>query len=402
MDSWASLCPDIWAKETGESLALHTHNVLHGLAEEARLRRGLSLIAGEPRLWHRAFWACFFHDFGKAAPGFQAMLHGGPVWGERAEAYPADLGEESLARISAWVNGIPDETMRDLLFWPDSLAPGLIRELGFDRLGVERLCAPRPHDPSLFRSTAAAAVRESLAECRRLAWKLAEQPDHRTAGLLLRGLVMRADHAASSAAPPPGAPPFTGSHSDKWKPSAPYIHQQRCAETTGSLLLRAPTGAGKTESALLWASRQQLTDHQAAALLYLLPFQASLNAMYRRLSAYFPGAVGIQHGRSLHVLYREMSEDGETPANAARRAMLARDLTRLGRFPLRVTTPYQFHTYHPGQAAWLIRLLAFLRERFGTRLCIISATLPAILADAIQAALGPCARVEADPPCAER
>lgn len=74
----------IWAKspEKGEggqaeSLARHTWQVLKRLAEAIRLRPHLPAALGFPQLWNCLFWACFLHDFGKAARGFQGRLRCG-------------------------------------------------------------------------------------------------------------------------------------------------------------------------------------------------------------------------------------------------------------------------------------------------------------------------------------
>ncbi len=80
------------------------------------------------------------------------------------------------------------------------------------------------------------------------------------------------------------------------------FQQQAAQQTTDTLWLRAPTGTGKTEALLLWAGN-------ATRILYLLPTQATANAMYRRLQAiYGDEAVSLVHGRSnflIHLLSEE-------------------------------------------------------------------------------------------------
>ena len=70
--------------------------------------------------------------------------------------------------------------------------------------------------------------------------------------------------------------------------------------------LRAPTGSGKTEALLLWAS-------DARRILYLLPTQATCNAMWKRLiKIYGFESVGISHGRAKYVLYKQWQKDTHT------------------------------------------------------------------------------------------
>lgn len=81
--------------------------------------------------------------------------------------------------------------------------------------------------------------------------------------------------------------------------------QQRAAEvfTQEILHLRAPTGTGKTEALLLWAGNTE-------RLLYLLPTQATTNAMWQRLQRiYGKEHVGLAHGRASYILHQEAEED---------------------------------------------------------------------------------------------
>ncbi|MDM7461380.1 MAG: CRISPR-associated helicase Cas3' [bacterium] len=83
-----------------------------------------------------------------------------------------------------------------------------------------------------------------------------------------------------------------------------YDYQQQCRYSDASrLYLHAPTGSGKTEALLLWASDSQ-------RILYLLPTQATANAMWRRLAnIYGKKKVGVAHSRAL----LELASDFEEP-----------------------------------------------------------------------------------------
>ncbi len=80
--------------------------------------------------------------------------------------------------------------------------------------------------------------------------------------------------------------------------------QQRAHRSTSSVLwLRAPTGTGKTEALLLWAGDTQ-------RILYLLPTQATANAMYQRLQKIYGNeAVSLVHGRASYYLRSAATEE---------------------------------------------------------------------------------------------
>ncbi len=77
-------------------------------------------------------------------------------------------------------------------------------------------------------------------------------------------------------------------------PDCLYAYQREAESNRDArLYLQAPTGTGKTEAMLLWAG-------DAKQIVYLLPTQATVNAMWRRLQAiYGRDRVGIAHSRAL-------------------------------------------------------------------------------------------------------
>ena len=71
------------------------------------------------------------------------------------------------------------------------------------------------------------------------------------------------------------------------------------------MLLTAPTGSSKTETALLWL-RQQAQALGAPRLFYVLPNRASLNTMHKRLEMEFSEKTeltAVPHGRMTDLLH---------------------------------------------------------------------------------------------------
>lgn len=81
------------------------------------------------------------------------------------------------------------------------------------------------------------------------------------------------------------------------------FQRQTASASCDVLHLRAPTGSGKTEALLLWAG-------DAERLIYLLPTQATVNAMWKRLrKIYGEDNVALAHGRASYILRTEFDED---------------------------------------------------------------------------------------------
>ena len=474
---WPDWLEDLlWAKSAekgaggqAESLARHTWCVLERLAETIRLRPHLPMALGFPRLWNCLFWACFLHDFGKAARGFQERLRGGPKWPYRHEVLslafldwicdalsdeerrwvaaaivshhkdadeiglmymdPSDPADEPL---TALVAEISQEAITGLWRWLSECTSSWVDALGLGSAGISLPALP-PQDDAVrqIQEDGAFRARNWLRTYRR--WlKTLNRSSERSlviGTLALRGYLVSSDHMASAHTGEPPAPlpvdPTDLLCRLGMNENSLYEHQKACARTRGSAVLIAPTGSGKTESALLWACAQSAGNRPVPRLFYTLPYQASMNAMYDRLnSKAFPGQVGLEHSRSTLALYRRWLDEDYTPQQAARAARWGKNLARLSYFPVRVLSPYQIlkapyrlkgyeallsdffdatfildevHAYEAGRLAMILGTVKYLREQFGARFFVMSATLPGLLRARLVDALSEHAFIRATP-----
>ncbi len=461
---------EIWAKSSidsvqpGESLAMHTRLVLERLSELAHLRPHLVAYLNAPSLWHCLFWACFLHDFGKAAPGFQAMLRpDGERWRQRHEVlslafldwiapafsqteqkwilaaivshhrdekeitreYDKNLNPELVVEM---VSSLDEQRVHGLWRWLHECASSWITDLNLSSFGVHTI-------PLVDEGTAIRLVCQEGIE-RTHAWLKTyrnfikkEIPSVRdlrivTTLVMLRGLTTTADHTASAHLEhiPHGLQCSWEAFANKAFANKKeriefHEHQRESArQHHTSTMLIAPTGSGKTEAALFWA----VGDGTEATprIFYALPYQASMNAMFDRLRSpeYFgEEQVGLQHGRALQALYQRLSEGEGGPASLAQRTKWQINLNRLHAYPVKVFSPYQMlkaiyqikgfegmladythsafifdeiHAYEPNRLALILSLIKHLREQYGARFFVMSATFPGILREIMEDVLG--------------
>jgi len=458
---------DVWAKTPsdgnacGEDLVSHTRATVAVLRSLRERHPDLARHVGEPRLWRWAELALYLHDLGKAAGPFQAYLRGhSGIWGHRHEILSLAFlplicaDEEEFKWVAAAVASHHRDAREIVYERYDPRAP--VSDAALDKLTV---CLPPSRaqelavwlvsevqvagltpsrsgttEPSSF-SPLPETIRRALRAYRRLVD--AQAHERWQVSVALRGLVVRSDHLASGGyrgadtvrLPPPGAladrlaclrsqakprvPPPRGSEVfQRW---LWYPYQKRLGQTDGSILVCAPTGSGKTEAALVWAYRQQARNHGGGVLMYLLPYQASINAMRKRLQSVLQCDVALLHGRALQALYLEAAADEAVRTQAHVIARRAQETARLHKPGVWVGTPYQLlraafrlpgyetlwvslsgslivvdeiHAYEPKRLGMFIALLKNAQERWGTRVCLMTATMPTWLKALLVAELG--------------
>ncbi|MEY9211473.1 CRISPR-associated helicase/endonuclease Cas3 [Thermobifida halotolerans] len=447
----------VWAKSAAysalgrpETLTEHSKAVQEAARAVADRIDSPGVLAEHPGFWAAVETAALLHDAGKIAEGFQRQIRSKKDrWGERHEvlslAYLHLLTghlkpqEQKLAAAGVAFHHRPLPGPRGLAerypatadwqkkFGHDPTAPegrpkGQIPKkrhlalLGWyaDRLGQE----PEP----LGRHKIWELARDAFAQVRD-DWSCPVPPDEGLVAVLAQGAVTLADHCGSSHTALQTHMPLPRDYIATL--TAPYPHQKAAAETDGHLVLCSPTGSGKTEAALAWASRQIDDMGGHPRLVWVLPYRASIDAARRRLAGGLlapPGQerpdIAVLHATAAQSLLAEMtSEDGATDiddaaVSAAKARAQAEAMRSLFVQRVRVSTPHQLlraaiagpryssflleqanallvldelHAYDPVTFGRICAAMQ-LWEQLGSRIAVLSATLAppmlALLSDA--------------------
>jgi CRISPR-associated endonuclease/helicase Cas3 len=466
-DAW-----DLWAKSTGEDIARHTLKVLGNLGQLRQRSPWLPALCRMPRFWLRAALAVALHDLGKCCESFQQVVHGGARFPHRHEVMSAvfvrwilahdeedDLSWAAATIITHHKNWPEiDQLYRPadlLLESADGLEPlrsqmgveyflsaeRVLREAVWPTLAAkwavpetwcETICADWvPKDPVEELRAVLEAVRHLVVGLKQ---QNAPTPEL-TAGTFLRGVMILADHSGSAWENFSFLPELKNADRMRQRLGLPdeeklWAHQRLAGGRIGNTVLTAPTGSGKTESAMLWAARQSSSADGHPVLYYLLPYQASLNAMRSRLAEKLgDAAVTLQHSRALQALYRQLLDKNYESSEAQKTARRERNLASLQVKPLRISTPYQLlkgafqlrghealwttasgalfildevHVYETSRLAILLATLRYLCRSLGGRVLVMSATLPRYLTKVLNDVLPDVLEIKADSSTMER
>ena len=422
----------ILAKTSPEkTLYEHIVDVLEVLSQVKKIFPQATEITGLEDFWDYVFYALYFHDFGKGASGFQKSLTEGIRWNYRHEILSAgfvsllDYDDEIKILISL---GIATHHLEldELKEKYSTLVPGtpgveryknaivqiednftelvelmkLIPELSQKFIGKRLTNFKLPSSVAVLEDVFKFAVRRFME----LIGENEFDEKKRLAFTLMRGFVLNCDHIASSGN---REIPSLGKKISEILnlPSLRDI-QIEAGKKKGSLVIIAPTGYGKTEASLFWVERNQ-DENLARRVFYILPYTASINAMFKRFTGYFgEDLVGMRHHRAGYFIYQSFRERGYTPDEAKKFAYAFVDLNKKIYSQFKIMTHLQLikemfgvpgfemrvselvgglliidevHSYDARTIALIVETLKILKEEFNVDVLIMSATFPGFL-----------------------
>lgn len=434
-----------------ETLIGHTQNCL----EVAKSMRGvmpfLEVVSGEPDFFEHLFYAIALHDLGKAAVGFQQQLTEGKRWNYRHEILSAGfVNGLQLPRSAKQAIGLAILThhkdievlVREFPTFPETepgyehwrkriaeLSPNWGQVTTFQNLIPQWLPLPNcAFDPIPSMDGLANGHRDFLRPYKNALDDRELTNLHGRYGMLLRGALIACDHLASAgkgeilsaldgiASRLCNEIEQKGKRFQGWRP-----FQNLASKAQGNLMLSAPTGSGKTEAALLWTENNENPTF-GRRIFYVLPYTASINAMFNRLKTFIPEErIGLLHGKANYFLYQSLADREYTPDQRKLEARKQQDLSRKLYRPYKILTPFQLlkaffgmrgfemqfaemsesllifdeiHAYDPHTTALILTMIRHLHQEYAAQFCIMTATLPKFLKGMLMEEIGAVAEVE--------
>lgn len=416
------------------TLTAHSRDTRDRIRAVAERIGPAGILAGYPRFWGWAEWAGLLHDAGKIAAGFQKQLRPGEdLWGERHEVL-------SLAYVDLLAAGLPKDDQAMIaagVVFHHRVLEDLKERYPFDvdwqkKFGEQVATAPGdeltawyaamlgiPVPPGAGQEPWERARERFEAVCDR--WLDEVSEDYGLVAVLLQGAVTLADRAASAGVELDTVSPIRSGYIEGM--AAPYPHQVAAAGTAGHLILISPTGSGKTEAGLAWASSQIDAMPGLPRLAWLLPYRASIDAARDRFAEDFgcdAEGIGVLHATAAATLLDRVTCDDRAPGKEdAVKARAMSGAMRLFKQMARVATPHQLlraavagpryssvlleqansvfvldelHAYDPVTFGRICAAMS-LWERLGSRVAVVSATLAPPMISLVQESLSSSAPV---------
>ena len=421
-----------------ESLVKHTGNCVEVYSSLRERMPFLADISGQPDFFEHLYYAVALHDLGKAASGFQKQLLTGAKWNYRHEILSAGFTiglqfDESCKQaiglailthhkdIMTLRSGYPcyPEANPGYQNWKDKVSEMTIN--WEDLMEIQNLILKWcPFDACKFvpvKNTEELinAYRDYLLPYYKQRNNNELTPLHSNYGMLMRGCLIACDHLASDRAGKneilsaldnlEGA--LKKSIEGKiYKPVTWNGIQEQASHSRGNLFLSAPTGSGKTEASLLWSANNQ-NETVGQRVFYVLPYTASINAMYNRQKEIMTDEmVSMLHGKANYFHYKSLTERGEDYLKRKKKVDNIQSLARKLYKPYKILTPFQLlkaffgikgfemqfaemsnglfifdeiHAYDPHTTALIVTMIEKLHREYGAKFCIMTATMPKFL-----------------------
>jgi CRISPR-associated endonuclease/helicase Cas3 len=172
-----------------------------------------------------------------------------------------------------------------------------------------------------------------------------------------------------------------------------------------NIIALAPTGSGKTEASLLWASNKKENDR----IIYLLPTRVTSNAIYKRLTEYFGEEYTAIIHSSAYLFMKDIDESYNRTEWLKDKTFFKKinictidqilnlgfnigywEIKTFNMINARVIID-EIHLYQPYTLGLILSTIKYLKNEFGVKFYIMSATMPSKLINLLSKSLdGSC------------
>lgn len=419
-----SFFDQFFAKSDGETtLEMHTRHVI---TAGLRLINSLALTNSEKALWkEKIIRTAVLHDLGKIHRDFIERLDGNRNINIRHEIVSLvfclnflKIEESELFAIATHHKGLVEvgtdkkgllainQLNKSVKYWIE-----VDKEI-FRKQVIEKWLQIFDLNLDTFDSEEIKEISIDWQKILNRKFHLKEVPDlrNRIRFSQMRAILMAADHLGSARKENDipkykllSLSDFQPRNENEVFPFRPF--QERLQSVKTDVILHAPTGSGKTEAALSWVYANQTKN---ARVFYLLPYTASINAMIKRLQAYYnKDVVTALHSKTLDFFYEQISEEysneNKSFYNLEKEARDKKSLSKEIFYPIKVATLHQvlktslkgkgwefslfdyknalfiideFHTYDALFTGLLLATIKLFRKLFNAKFFFLSATIP--------------------------
>jgi CRISPR-associated endonuclease/helicase Cas3 len=417
--------------EPQETVMQHTDLVVEAW-QAIRVRYSADLNLSD-EFWQQGYWSVLFHDFGKICGNFQDMIHKKSGWLNRTIRHEFLSGmflvlanPELVKRQPLWVFAVfsHHKPLTDLLFQQDALRTLVLPEADFvatKSVFLERSRTAGVAFPLSEKDQSDKLPRIPFDVLYKVFYDkiLNNMPKNftakqRTEYIYYKAMLNIADWTASAhrklSAGWTFEPAFLKekiieklNQERKLKGEFKFKQFQENCLKDGCTIAVAPTGSGKTEAALLWASRKRKFEK----IIYLLPTRVTSNAIYKRLIQYFEkDRCAVVHSSAL-FFQKEIDDHyaaddrgyllDKTFFKDVSVCTVDQILTQgfnLGFWEIKTfhllrakVIIDEIHLYEPYTLGLIVSSIRFLRSEFKTDFFIMTATMPQKLLALLQKTL---------------
>ncbi|UCH93762.1 MAG: CRISPR-associated helicase Cas3' [Candidatus Aminicenantes bacterium] len=423
---------DVLAKtKPKENLVSHTRRALETWTRLKEINEKSLTVHKD--FWYRSFLSVLFHDAGKLTDNFQEMLSKG--------RYQNNIRHELISGLMLYLNEVSyyeknplslfalishHKKLNHELFSDQSqlqlkIKSMLLREFfEFAREQTRKITA---HDYTFheklvdyLHSTSMYELYKNFKNRFMNNAKLNIETGNRIEYIYYKAILTISDWYASGEEDIPTGFQYTPGYlkekmmekllrENKIKSSADvnFREFQLKSKTKGTIVAIAPTGSGKTEASLIWASQKDTVGK----VIYLLPTRVTANAIFKRLQDYFGDKnVAIIHSSAFY-LQKELKENSYEYIDYLRDKTFFKPVSvctvdqiltmgfNLGFWEIksfhllkaRIILD-EIHVYSPYTLGLIVSSISYLKENFKATFYIMTATMPAQLITLLSNTLG--------------